>query len=697
MPPVRDSGHTPFGTHPEPWPYFQPYPQAMDPSLMTHRAHVTPEGGRPCRARKTPAPFDEAHPRPAKPRKKTSRSRSTSTAREKTHPPDTAIFLPDPKQPPVQLKGVAKNGLLPAPPGAILDVNDLLILHPPSDAQTINHTSQFEMYTCRVCSKTYDGKNARSVARRHLQDKHGVPLAVQKRRSRWDLEPGRPKSKQETRARELKAKRNWATKNRHIQRLEKAHAPFLERFGPEGVVTSGGTRLVAPKFRTSVAKKTQTQYLDGTQGNVILPEALLQALQELKGDKPDEAVDREPEPSAPVAPPAPPLAPSFPPYGLQYAPYYTHTYPWPGYGLPFVPFPRPSNPLQAFEDDDESCESEQQSGAGYFMPSQVDVNPAILDAGLPQEMEVDSTPSSPESITLPEQKWVPTDWSSHELPPKLGPPIQIPVQGKGQDQWRVPAEGPGPEQDADAHSEAEQGEAVAAESLLNLHSTPMKGPEENGRNDIQLAMAQDAQARAQVQNQAGAPSPGWTSRARPLHARTKSSIRPFRDPRPEVTRSLSFDQRALDDPFAFAEIDFGETPHALPPASSPPKAKKRHTISLPSPSSGRKQRASPLVKPPLQPLSTNVAFLTPLRPSTASVPQSLTREYLQFPSSPCDAAALGLVPTHLAPATPGLRGAIGADTPEAIEARRREAPRVVGSKAENVDGFMDNSIHRIYA
>jgi len=115
-----------------------------------------------------------------------------------------------PKQPAILLELKNHRGvLLEAPPGAQLEVNDLLILHPPtlspnakvkpvnqynqppgiiSDGMPIEgYRSMFEMYTCRVCSKTYDGRNARSVARRHLQDKHGVKLALQKRRTRWDL------------------------------------------------------------------------------------------------------------------------------------------------------------------------------------------------------------------------------------------------------------------------------------------------------------------------------------------------------------------------------------------------------------------------------------------------------------------------------------------------------------------------------
>lgn len=94
--------------------------------------------------------------------------------------------------------------LMPPPTGSFLDVNDLLIRHPPALSPSNSHEainqysksqephsagegqSKWEMYTCRACRKTYDGKNARSVARRHLQDKHGIPLGRQARRTRWD-------------------------------------------------------------------------------------------------------------------------------------------------------------------------------------------------------------------------------------------------------------------------------------------------------------------------------------------------------------------------------------------------------------------------------------------------------------------------------------------------------------------------------
>ena len=41
-------------------------------------------------------------------------------------------------------------------------------------------------FKCHKCDKVYKGKHARSIWRRHLQDKHGIPLASQPRRTRWD-------------------------------------------------------------------------------------------------------------------------------------------------------------------------------------------------------------------------------------------------------------------------------------------------------------------------------------------------------------------------------------------------------------------------------------------------------------------------------------------------------------------------------
>lgn len=147
-----------------------------------------------------PAPLPPPTRRKAAKAKSRARSQPLSVVSTNTSYPNHPA---SPEDNAIPLKGFSGT-LLPAPTGAILEVNGLLLLRPPSlpikltkqsainqyDRENITtpgtHQSQYEQYTCRVCRKTYDGKNARSVARRHLQDKHGVPLAVQERRTRWD-------------------------------------------------------------------------------------------------------------------------------------------------------------------------------------------------------------------------------------------------------------------------------------------------------------------------------------------------------------------------------------------------------------------------------------------------------------------------------------------------------------------------------
>ncbi|WVQ65989.1 uncharacterized protein L199_004167 [Kwoniella botswanensis] len=767
--------------------------------------------GRPERKKKFPSQYDPSNRKqPSKSKGKgkaatQSRSRSssalnrqsTSTATSSTDAEigsTTAIFLPDPYQPPIQLKGLSKNGLLPAPPGCILDVNDLLILHPPEKHTEglHGHTSQYEMYTCRVCSKTYDGKNARSVARRHLQDKHGVPLSVQKRRSRWDYEPDRPKSRQDAKERSLKSKRDWINKHRQIQKLEQTHDAFLERFGPSGIITPCGMRLVAPKYRGETEAPTvkNNRFLDGTQGNLIIPEDILrgvEAIREYKGvprysgecdghlptDEPEVSVDmtegkvivkqgKGKKKSANVSggfslcastsqseintrstTPLQALPNNVGSPGQQY--YHqagTTTTPISASrGIPPDPpqiYPWQNQPLQP-------ASMTFMNGQYHFIfQSQYQQYPAPM---IPQDLQVvhvapideDSLPSSPEDIgPMPEQQWVPSDsWSSiQQEPQQLEPALDITQQWQGLQLSSLP-----PDEEPEVPpkigtregSVETEGEAVAAETLLNLHSTPLRGPEENGRNDIQLARAQaklilppevfDKPLSDTESMQDKSSSAAWSTsllsaptiisptRSRPV--RSSSIIQPFRDPRPEITRSLSFDARPnLDDPFVLS--DTPTRPSSAngfnkPTPFSSMRRKKRHTISMPSPSplsSGFKKRkeaptpTSPLpntittslgTRSALRPISTNIsvkpnytgAFATPIKPSGSTslgpgsaYPQSVTKEWLQF-SSPNNADAamsLGLVPTHFAPTTPGLRGIIGAETPEmtVLEARAKK-------------------------
>ncbi|KAK0538703.1 hypothetical protein OC842_001226 [Tilletia horrida] len=76
------------------------------------------------------------------------------------------------------------------------------------------------IFPCPFCDKSYEGKHARSIWRRHLQDKHAIPLSAQPRRTRWDSDVNRPKNAEERRQRMLESKRRWAQKRRKQKHLE---------------------------------------------------------------------------------------------------------------------------------------------------------------------------------------------------------------------------------------------------------------------------------------------------------------------------------------------------------------------------------------------------------------------------------------------------------------------------------------------
>ncbi|TKY90969.1 hypothetical protein EX895_000968 [Sporisorium graminicola] len=90
------------------------------------------------------------------------------------------------------------------------DIDNLLAM---SRAQAGSH-GDASAFPCTYCDKVYTGKHARSIWRRHLQDKHNIPLSAQPRRTRWDGDVNRPKNAEERRARMLESKRRWARKKR---------------------------------------------------------------------------------------------------------------------------------------------------------------------------------------------------------------------------------------------------------------------------------------------------------------------------------------------------------------------------------------------------------------------------------------------------------------------------------------------------
>ncbi|WVO17282.1 hypothetical protein L204_104974 [Cryptococcus depauperatus] len=209
------------------------------------------------------------------------------------------IFFPefkDPTQPALQLHDCRPNGLLPCPNarGWSIDVNGLLLTYY-DQLKSQEEQAASKSITCRLCGKTYDGKNGRSVARRHLQDKHGIPLSVQSRRSRWDWVRSQTEELQVPIKREgLKRKRLPSVLQQTI--IEKTYAQFLEQFGPAGLDTPFGVRLVAPIFRepsetkqVEIKNQKSERYLDGRYSRVIIPEEILSEIAHICDDFDDVA------------------------------------------------------------------------------------------------------------------------------------------------------------------------------------------------------------------------------------------------------------------------------------------------------------------------------------------------------------------------------------------------------------------------
>ncbi|WVQ72911.1 hypothetical protein IAR50_002473 [Cryptococcus sp. DSM 104548] len=621
------------------------------------------------------------------------RSQSVASAREEESGSTTLTFFPNPSQPPIQLKNARKSGLLSAPPGSVLEVNQLLILRPPqanAHQSFDGHISKWEMYTCRVCSKTYDGKNARSVARRHLQDKHGVPLSVQARRSRWDYAEPKEKNTVELRENALKSKREWAVKHRQQSKIEKLHADFLEQFGPRGLATSNGVLLIAPRYRGSngAVEAGDTPFIDGINGNIVIPEEILTAVtllraneKKLKNGTVEDAESSTTQPTRPLTPPHGPMS------ALTVSPKSPKRFPPPPQSTHHEIYQhqldhlRRQHAAKPFAFADVPMTDKHASG-GYAAPPPPPVMTGRTDmpvyqrppdmgvmaraAEVSKDMPVRSEPQIPQPDNSPPEQQA-------CLPQSIDPALEIEANQTERSQREASKDS--------MDNEAE----VAAKNLLNL-STPIRAPEED---DAPAKVDFAPRPAPPAWKLLDAPSIGPPAKARPT--RSKSSVKPFRDPRPEVTRSLSFEQTPSmdDDPFGFGEMP--DRPISAAAGSSKSitsfRTSRKHVPS-PSPlsSSTRKRKAPPsspfaapapasISRPALRPLSTSFSnrgfttlAATPIRSAvTPHVPYSLTKNWLMSsPSRNDDAAAsLGLVPTHLAPATPGMmRGIIGVETPD---------------------------------
>ncbi|TYJ51595.1 hypothetical protein B9479_007832 [Cryptococcus floricola] len=712
-PPPHPSSGTPGGPIPTPL----PHPSHDFPTLNTVDAFPgkgEPEDDLAGIEALDPALYDTppATAMELVPQQARARSQSVASIKECEEGSTTLTFFPNPTQPPIQLKGARRSGLLPAPAGCKLEVNQLLILRPPqaSAGQSFDgQTSKWEMYTCRVCSKTYDGKNARSVARRHLQDKHGVPLSLQARRSRWDYAEPKEKNTPELRESTLKSKRDWAVKHRQQSKIEKTHAEFLEQFGPRGLSATHGIILIAPRFRgpSGALEAGDSPFIDGINGNIVIPEEILTAVSILRANekrlKSESATN---QPTMPLRASTPPdrlmsaltVSPKSPrrfaqPTQSTHQGIYQHQ----------LDHLRRQHATRPFGFADVPMADRHPGGFGPVsrgvQGGQGQMGMPVYQRAVGEGVEREFASAQPET--------------QHSAPPQAPQPQVLE---------------PAPEIDQGERSRGASKDSmdieaeVAAESLLNL-STPIRAPED----DDPPAKDPAPRPAPPAWKLLDAPSIGPATKPRP--ARSKSSLQPFRDPRPEVTRSLSFEQTPStsmdDDPFGFGETPDRPTSCAATGSGSArtravaSSRASRKNMPSPSPLSAsaltRKRKAPPsspfappsnskthgqgqaetISRPALRPLSTsfsnsNRGFTTlTATPIRSAISISSTTPHLRAPfsyshgkknswllSSPSNrggdddgdgdgAASLGLVPTHLAPATPGMmRGIIGVETPD---------------------------------
>ncbi|CAG8604986.1 2120_t:CDS:2 [Ambispora gerdemannii] len=107
--------------------------------------------------------------------------------------------------------------------------------HSTPPAQTVkndnntNYNNGAKVFACTNCNRKYQGKNARSILRRHLKEKHGIEAP---RGTRWDNDPNRPKTDEERRQRMLQSKRKWAQKARARKNALKASSAVPQMSNP---------------------------------------------------------------------------------------------------------------------------------------------------------------------------------------------------------------------------------------------------------------------------------------------------------------------------------------------------------------------------------------------------------------------------------------------------------------------------------
>ena len=245
--------------------------------------------------------------------------------------------------------------------------------------------------------------------------------------------------------------------------------------------------------------------------------------------------------------------------------------------------------------------------------------------------------------------------------------------------------------------------AFAAESLLDLHTTPAR-PDDRAAQSITprqpLSGVSKASKSASSAIRSLLDAPQITPRPHPV--RVKSFVQPFAKSRPDaLSRSISFNTPALDDPFAFTS----STPGASDSRDRDPGGKRRRPIASPSPLTSKRKKDVGRVVSATNVLGTssrlNVlssqthsagshhalaamtgfgaydsgtlpgAFVTPIKRASrveqgtrGSTSKGAGNWQFSSPGGPGFAASLGLLPdAGVVGWTPGMNGIVNSDTP----------------------------------
>jgi hypothetical protein len=443
-------------------------------------------------------------------------------------------------------------------------------------------------------------------------------------------------------------------------RLEKHHAEFLSRFGPCGLVMPCGTRLIASKYRGPIETSRGKKCLGGRSGanGIDIPDELLEGMKAIHdAGSPsiiEDASESESEQEWRSRPKVKSKVKgkgkgkgkgkkegkrSAPDTGSPIKDVHQISTRTPVSHARASPDENEGNDEEDEEDDEARQWARQWAGSVSAsallaaMEQGDHTEPSIYSRTGPEERGtshliqqatslLSSDPTEPADIDHPPQQWVMATPMGQIWSPQ-------PVSYLEADHaWTWPNTFPEASTSASTETaenpvDAEEA-AVAAESLLNLHSTPLRPTTHVERMTPFKPPLQ--------------PPPVISITPRPHPVRARSFVQPFARARLQApARSLSFFNATLEDPFL------------LNPVTLPPRTIARPTLGSPL-APKRKIAPSPS---PVQPLRTRPQnhnhnmYTTPLRRTPMHIPSSVWRESVVCSPNADLAARLGLAPAAM--------------------------------------------------